>query len=266
VRRAAALLVVLFVALPILADETDDSRLPFLGDEARKRGIELPPPYGIGLVYYKLVRDIDIKQVRIGRNGGTLQPVPDFAQFSSNSNVNNVNLKADVWLLPFLNVYGIVGTIKNTSTTNISIGNKSYSVPTKIDGSVAGLGLTLAGGYKAFFIAGDVNGARADLGFDDKFKAVISSGRFGWFGKIGGHPMRVWANATYWSTFATAKGSVVDTDGSTLNFEVDQGPKYPWTYGAGFNYNVRPWADMSVDVGSDFHGGWYIALVPVFRF
>ena len=265
-RKCALLLLLLLAAQPMLADDEGESRLPFLGDEARKRGIELPPPYGIGLVYYKLVRDIDIKQVRVGRNGAAPQPVPDFAQFSSNSNVNNLNLKADVWILPFLNLYAIAGTVKNKSTTNIAIGNKQYSVPTKIDGSVGGLGVTLAGGYKAFFVAGDINAAQADLGFDDKFKAVISSARLGWFGKAGGRPIRVWANATYWDTFATAKGSVIDTDGSTLHFEVDQGPKYPWTYGAGFNYNVRPWADMSVDVGSDFHGGWYVALVPVFRF
>jgi len=264
-RRSAALFVLFLVALPVVADD-GDSRLPFLGEEARKRGIELPPPYGIGLVYYQLVRDIEIKEVRVGRNGAALQPVPDFAQFSSDSNVKNLNLKADVWILPFLNLYAIAGTVKNKSTTNIAIGNKSYSVPTKIDGSVGGLGMTLAGGYKAFFVAGDVNAAQADLGFDDKFKALISSARLGWFGKAGGRPIRVWANATYWDTFATAKGSVVDTDGSTLKFEVDQGPKYPWTYGVGFNYNVRPWADMSVDAGSDFHGGWYIALVPVFRF
>lgn len=251
--------------MPLVAED-GESRLPFLGGEARKRGIELPPPYGIGLVYYRLYRDIEIKEVRVGRNGAPVQPVPSFVQFGSTADVKNLNLKADVWILPFLNVYAIAGTVKNSSTTKISIGDKQYAVPTKIDGSVGGLGLTLAGGYKSFFFAGDVNGARADLGFDDKFKALISSGRLGWFGKAGGRPIRAWASATYWDTFATAKGSVIDTDGSTLHFEVDQGPKYPWTYGAGFNYNVRPWADMSVDVGSDFHGGWYVALVPVFRF
>lgn len=254
-----------------------ESRLPFLAEEARKRGIELPRPYGIGVVYYKLLRDIRITDVRVGRNGTPPTSLSAFVDMGSTSDVDNLNLKFDAWLLPFLNVYAIVGKLHNESHTRLDAHLPAIlpggtprrfqmEVPTELDGTVTGLGITLAGGYGPFFMAVDVNAARADLGFSKPFEALISSGRFGWNGNLGGRPFRTWLNATRWDTYATATGTVADPDGGTLKFEVDQGPAYAYTYGAGCSYGLRRWLELSVDTGTDFHGGWYVALVPVFRF
>ena len=131
---------------------------------------------------------------------------------------------------------------------------------------MAGLGLTLAGGYGPYFMIYDASFAQADLGFDDRFKAVVTSVRGGWNGKAGTKPLRAWASVTDWNTFATAKGSVADPDGGTLSFEVDQGPAYRYTYSLGTHYGHAPWLELAVDGGIDGHGGWYLAVIPVFRF
>ena len=258
--------------------EPETRRLPFLAEEARKRGIELPQPFGIGLVYYHLDRAIEVTDVRIGREGAPPTSVSQFAQLGSDSRVDNANLKFDVWVLPFLNVYAIAGYIWNESTTVIDVTlppllpngtprQRRMEVPTELTGTVGGLGLTLAGGYGPFFFAADVNGARADLGFDDRFKAVVTSLRAGWFGEVGARPLRIWLNGTDWDTFAEATGTVSDPDdGSTLTFEVDQGPAHRRTFGLGASYSPNPAVELSLDSGTDFHGGWYVALVPVFRF
>ena len=230
---------------PPAPEEAKPFPLPFLAEEARKRGIELPLPFGVGLVYYNLHRDIKITDVRVGRNGAPPTSVSQYANLGSTSNVNNLNLKADVWLLPFLNVYAIVGYIWNESTTHIDvtlppltpIGSPrrfQLSVPTELEGTVGGLGLTLVGGYGPFFLALDANAAKADLGFNDRFKAVITSARAGWNGAVGSRPLRAWLNVTHWDTFAMAKGTVADPNGGTLSFEVDQGPAYAYTYGRAF--------------------------------
>jgi hypothetical protein len=73
-------------------------------------------------------------------------------------------------------------------------------------------------------------------------------------------------SVTDWNTFAQATGTVADPDGGLLAFEVDQGPAYRYTYGAGAQYAMRPWLEFAADGGTDFHGGWYLALIPVFRF
>jgi hypothetical protein len=284
-RSLAAAMLVTSLAAPAAAQTSGDTqaaatssrRLPLLGHLARDRGIELPMPFGAGLVYYYVGRDIAVEQVRVGRNGATPAPVPDFVALSSTSSVHNLNLKFDVWLLPFLNVYAIAGYVWNESDTTIALTlpalrdggptrQRQMTVPTAIQGSVGGLGTTLAGGYGPFFMALDINAARADLGFDDKFHAVVTSLRSGWHGKAGGRPVRVWANATYWDTFATASGTVEDPDGGSLAFEVDQGPAHAWTYGLGFQYSPKRWLDVAVDGGVDFHGGYYVAIVPVVRF
>ena len=97
------------------------SFLPLLAEEATKRGIELPLPFGAGLVYYHLDRAIAISDVRVGRNGAPPTSVSQFAQLSSSSNVDNENLKLDAWLLPFLNLYAVVGYVKNHSDTRIDV-------------------------------------------------------------------------------------------------------------------------------------------------
>ena len=275
---AALLAAILSPARPARAQEEGKPfPLPLLGEEARKRGIELPLPFGAGLVYYNLHRSIEITDVRVGRNGAPLASVGQFAQFASSANVNNLNLKLDVWLFPFLNLYAIVGGVWNRSTTNIDVTlppvrpggdprTQRLAIPTELTGSVGGLGATLAAGWGSFFVAGDVNAARADLGFDDKFRATIVSVRAGWHGKATSHPLRIWLNGSYWDTFTQAKGSVADPEGGTLSFEVDQGPLHPYTYGAGLSYGLSRRIELSVDSGTDFHGGWYAAVVPVFRF
>ena len=253
------------------------SFLPLMGEEAAKRGIELPLPFGAGGVYYHLERDIAITDVRVGRNGAPPASVSNLAKLASTSRVNNLNLKLDAWILPFFNVYLVAGYVWNESDTRIDVAlppllpggptrERQLTVPTRIEGSVGGVGLTLAGGYGPYFMTYDVNFDQADLGFDDRFKAVISSIRGGWNGRMGARPLRVWASVTDWNTFATATGTVADPDGGSLSFEVDQGPAYRYTYGAGGQYGAMRWLEVALDVGTDGHGGWYLALVPVFRF
>lgn len=253
------------------------SFLPLMGDLATSRGIELPLPFGAGLVYYHLSRDIAITDVRVGRNGAPPTSVSDFARLGANADVDNLNLKLDAWILPFVNVYFIAGYIWNSSQTSIDVSlppllpggptrQRQMTVPTTLEGSVGGVGLTLAGGYGPYFMTYDVNFDQADLGFDDRFKAVVSSIRGGWNGKAGARPLRLWAAVTDWNTFATATGTVPDPDGGSLAFEVDQGPAYRYTYGAGGQYSATRWAEIAVDAGTDGHGGWYLALIPVFRF
>jgi hypothetical protein len=253
------------------------SFLPLLREEATKRGIELPLPFGAGLVYYHLSRDIAISDVRVGRNGAPPQSASDFAQLSARANVENVNLKLDVWLLPFVNLYLITGYIWNSSDTQIEVSlppllpggptrRRQMSVKTSIEGTVGGLGMTVAGGYGPYFLTYDVNVAQADLGFDDRFKAVVTSVRGGWNGRMGARPFRTWLSVTDWNTFATATGTVADSDGGSLAFQVDQGPAYRYTYGLGAHYGATRWLELAADAGTDFHGGWYLALIPVFRF
>jgi hypothetical protein len=259
------------------APERWSSFLPLLSHLARDRGIELPLPFGAGLVLYSLHRDITITDVRVGRNGAPLTSVSDFASLEARADVFNLNAKLDAWILPFVNVYAIIGYVYNESDTRIDVTlpalspgqpdrHRQVNVPTQMEGSVGGVGMTLAGGYGPYFLVVDINWAEAVLGFDERFKATVTSARAGWNGSAGQFPFRAWVNLTDWDTATTASGTVPDPDGGTLSFEVDQGPAWRRTWGLGAQCTFHPHFDTAVDLGVDFHGGWYLALVPVARF
>lgn len=239
-------------------------------EEALARGHELPLPFGVGFVYNYLQREIEVTDVRIGINGQPMQSVNQFINLGSDSRVNAALLKADAWLLPFLNVYGLGGYLDNRSTSvgEVTIGAQQFTfeVPTSLRGVVAGGGLTLAAGYRNFFLTADANYTITDLGFDDSFRAVVVSLRTGWFGKVGAVPVRVWVGGVFWDTANTAS-STVDVPGvGTVQFEADQGPRNPWNASVGCSVVLsRSW-DCFVDYGFNLDDVQTLATGFTFRF
>lgn len=229
------------------------SFLPLMKEEALARGHELPLPFGVGFVYNYLEREIKVTDVRVGINGQPMQSVSDFLDLGSNSRVNAALLKADVWLLPFLNVYALGGYLDNQSTSigQVTVGAQQFDfqVPTSIHGFVGGGGLSLGAGYQNFFLALDANYTQTDLGFDDSFRAIVASVRTGWFGKMGDVPVRIWVGGVYWDTANTASSTVQVAGVGTVQFEADQGPRNPWNANVGGSVGIgRAW-ECYVDYG-----------------
>jgi len=264
---------------PGLAAESDSgdspwySRLPFLAEEARKRGHELPLPFGAALVVTGLDgRKIEVTDTRIALDGNPGQSISNFVDLGSTSQVFNANLKFDAWILPFLNVYALVGYVHNNSDTHARITvlpggpGSDAEITTSLDGMVGGVGLTMAGGYKQLFVVADYNYNKADLGFDENFTASIASLRAGWMGKISDHPTQLWVGVGNWDTAATAKGHGTLEDGTTFTFEADQKPKTNWMYDLGVNFEVSKRFQFVVDVGADFDGGYLFIIAPTYRF
>ena len=252
-------------------------RLPLMADEARARGYELPLTFGTGAILtYLDGREIEVTDVRVGLDGNS-QSVSDYATLGSTSTVFNANFRFDTWVLPFLNVYALVGYVHNDSATRIHVqiprpgplpGNMEFDteVDTSLDGTVGGVGMTLAAGYKSFFMVADFNYNRADLGFDDRFTAKIGSIRAGWQGKVNGRGLQTWLGAGNWNTAATAKGHVDLEDGRRLTFEADQRPATNWMYDLGVNFMPTPHWQLFGDFGTDFEGGYLIVFGPTYRF
>jgi len=214
--------------------------------------------------------------VRVGLDGNS-QSLSDYATLGSTSTVFNANFRFDTWVLPFLNVYALVGYVHNDSATRIHVqiprpgplpGNMEFDteVDTSLDGTVGGVGMTLAAGYKSFFMVADFNYNRADLGFDDRFTAKIGSIRAGWQGKVNGRGLQTWLGAGNWNTAATAKGHVDLEDGRRLTFEADQRPATNWMYDLGVNFMPTPHWQLFGDFGTDFEGGYLIVFGPTYRF
>jgi hypothetical protein len=246
-------------------------------EEALARGYELPLPFGIGLVYNYLQRDIKVNDVRIGLDGAAPRSVSRFLNLGSESHVNAALVKGDVWLLPFLNLYALAGYIDNESTSigQVTIprpppfsGTREFQVkiPTKIDGLVGGVGLTMAGGYKQLFVVGDVNYSQTDMGFDDSFRALVASVRVGWNGKLLGLPLRLWVGGSYWDTANTAS-STLSVDGvGQVKFEADQGPRNPWNATVGTSIVLHRHCEVFTEYGFNLDDVHILVAGLTFRF
>ena len=258
--------------LPVpVEDERWSSFLPLYGKEAAAAGYELPLPFGVGATFSILSgRDIEVDDLRIGVNGADPKSVSRFVDLGSESDVFNTNLKLDAWILPFLNVYALVGYVYNVSETHVRVdaGPFDYDVKvdTRLDGFVGGGGVTIAGGYRDFFVVVDANYTQTDIGFDDDFRAVTGAIRAGWMTKLGGVSAQFWTGAAYWDTANTAKGHADVPGVGRVDFEADQGPVHSWLLDFGTNLRFERSFEAFADLSFDLHGGVIVTVGPVFRF
>jgi hypothetical protein len=260
------------------AGEHWSSFLPLMKEEALARGYDLPLPFGVSLIYNYLARDISVSDVRIGINGEPPHSASRFLDLGSNSKVNAALIKADAWLLPFLNVYVLGGYINNQSTSqgHVTIPRPGprpgpplefdFTVPTTLSGFVGGAGLSLAAGYKQFFVMADANYSKTDIGFDNRFRALVASARTGWNGKIGSVPTRLWLGAAYWDTENTATSTVMVPDVGTVSFEADQGPRHPWNMILGGSVVLGRHWESFLECGFNFDDVKIVATGLTFRF
>ena len=262
---------------PAVEGDRWSSFLPLMKEEAIKRGYELPLPFGVSVIYNYIGRDIDVFDIRIGVDGEEPRSVTQFLNLGSNSSVNAALAKADAFLLPFLNLYALGGYLENESTSQgfvtvpRAVGGGpprefEFTIDTSLSGFVLGGGMTLAAGFAEFFITTDANYSVTDIGFDDKFVALVASARAGWNGKFGELPTRVWAGAAYWDTENTARSTVEIEGVGTVEFEADQGPAHPWNASIGGQTIFRkPW-EAFAEYGFNFEDVVFFAGGVAFRF
>jgi hypothetical protein len=139
-------------------------------------------------------------------------------------------------------------------------------IETELDGVVGGIGMTLAGGYKNFYLVVDCNYDQSDLGFDNDFTALIASVRVGWNGRFGELPLQLWLGVGNWDTAATATGHADLPNGERLVFEADQKPHTNWMYDVGANLEFSKRFQLVLDAGFDFDGGYVLVVGPTYRF
>jgi len=133
---------------------------PILGKEAYKRGFDIPYPAGLMANYMWMDQNIVIDNMQLGLKTDTqdiqLTPV-DFIEFGDNQNTSYAyNIRPDLWLFPFLNLYGIFGG--GHSKTQIEL-TAPFSLFSNVEQELktAGFGLMGAGGVGPVWFSVDAN-------------------------------------------------------------------------------------------------------------
>ena len=170
--------------------------LPILGKKAAKLGIDLPYSAGLGVNYVWQRSELIIENLSVGFNHGPLHNLDEIIRFNSAvAEGSIVNFRPDAWVLPFLNVYGIIAR-SNTSTAvgfGIWVPNDigkpdgdwreiaNFNTKASFSGNTTvGFGLTPTMGVGGGWIALDMNFTWSDVSALDKPVYVFNLGpRFG---------------------------------------------------------------------------------------
>jgi len=148
--------------------------LPIWGDKATKRGYDLPYSAGLSIQYFGQRSDIVIENLNVGFNGGTMHDLDGIVRFDkAKSSSDGISLRPDIWLYPFLNVYGIFGV--SAASTDVGYGiwlpdssgreQQVLHLSTKVDFTAAtlGFGLTPTIGVGGGWLALDMNFTWTDV-------------------------------------------------------------------------------------------------------
>jgi len=133
---------------------------PILGQGAYRKGFDIPYPAGIMGNFIWMRQGVIIENLQLGLKTDD-QDIPltgvGLIEFGDNTNTSyTVNVRPDLWIFPFLNVYGIFGYGSSQTEVNLVAPVKLNSVVNQ-NLSTAGVGLMTAFGIGPVWVSVDAN-------------------------------------------------------------------------------------------------------------
>jgi hypothetical protein len=137
---------------------------PILGQEAYRKGFDIPYPIGFMTNFMVIDQRILLDNFKLGLKTDE-QDIPltdvDFIGFGDNTNIAyTANVRPDIWIFPFLNVYGIFGYGHSRTVININrLAQKPFDLQSIAEQgiSTAGFGVMAAGGIGPVWFSVDGN-------------------------------------------------------------------------------------------------------------
>jgi len=133
---------------------------PALGQKTYEKGFDIPYPVGLMANSIWMKQDIVFSNFQLGfqnENNDIPLTTSDFIQFGKNSNNSqNYTVRPDIWLFPFLNVYGLFGAGSSKTSVNL-VAPINLSTEVEQEFSTKGFGIMAAGGVGPVWISVDVN-------------------------------------------------------------------------------------------------------------
>ncbi len=221
-------------------------------------GTELPRPWGIGIDFYTMDQEYDIESLVLDIPDISLD---DTSLLYVTNEVQHFDIKLDAWILPFLNVFGIIGHIESDTVVDLSRADVQGlpfplgKLPISTDGTVKGLGFTLAYGKNNFFATLTTTITETDLSgnFDSSVDSTTVQPRIG----IVRGPWQFWAGGLFLDTEERHIGQVdlplAVVDGVPtlvpVPFDVLLGGADDWNTALGARHVFSEHASLSFEIG-----------------
>jgi hypothetical protein len=259
--------------------------LPFLAQRVIDKGFNLPLPYGASLIFFHQNQGLSLDSLSVAFSDTAPLKEVDFIDFSGMT-VDNTSWQAkfDAWILPFLNAFITVGTVKGTGTVPISIANADLynfftpgicpgggggpgfcdgyitaTAPIDYNGFNYGVGLLLATAYNDWFFAAPITYVITNVNVsDDDIRATSFIPRIGYnlrtarSGKFG-----FYLGANYLDTVISLTGHYslpLANDpnvGQVVNvrYDLSQHPLDKWNTLVGINWELSNIWSIILEVG-----------------
>lgn len=267
-----------------VAKPHDAPLLPFWGEAARAKGYDLPETYGIGVNYMNMRQNIDVDSINFsGLKLGSMPVGPNMFKIDvghTRERSKTETMRLDAWILPFMNIYGIVGHTKGSSLSHVNVAAMGVSPPSlqnldfklKFKGTTYGAGTTFAGGYQNWFGTLDMNytQTRFDI-LDGSIDAFTLTPRIGyrfttpsaeWLHMPQGK-LNVWIGSMYQDVQQEFKGKISDLNMPVQlqplinmvnkqgqgRFDVKQHLQSPWNVLLGAQYEITRNVNVTTEFG-----------------
>jgi hypothetical protein len=200
--------------------------LPVWGAKATAKGFDLPYPAGVSVNYFWQQSDLVINDLFVGFNNGPMYDLDEIIRFEDAvSTASIITLRPDIWLFPFLNLYGIFSKAQTSTaisagvwtpdTSNVWNEVTSFSSEANFNVTAFGLGITPTIGIGGGWMALDMNMTWSDV--DALAKPVFSfvfGPRFGKTFKFKNHErnIAVWAGGFRVHLTSETNGSLYLSD------------------------------------------------------
>jgi hypothetical protein len=203
------------------------------------QGGDFPPPFGISAVYFSQEQEYEVEKLTVGVPGFQNLPT-DLLQIDNE--LDELNVKFDAWLLPYLNVFGLLGTLDGKTDVDFSaLGPAPQPLPfsritIEYDGEVYGAGAVLAGGVQRFFgsLTAIYTNTSLSGDFESSADAFVLTPRVGLFNRHGS----IYVGAMYLEATEEHEGTVglplvPGLPPIPVAFEVDLVQKDDWNWVVG---------------------------------
>jgi hypothetical protein len=167
------------------------------------------------------------------------------------NDVMHFDIKGDVWLLPFLNVFGIIGRVDTDTTVDFSqaniIGLPFSKLPVSFDGTVYGGGATLVYGTESWFasvtttftttsISGDLESNVDSLSIQPRAGLIRDNWTF-------------WVGGMYLDVDEQHSGIFSIPGIGEVDFAIDLVTRDSWNYSVGVGHYFTDRANLSFELG-----------------
>jgi len=215
-----ALLAVVVSSAPALAQVAPDGghdayewdhMFPIFGKRLAKRGLTFPKPWGVGVNYAYANQLVNITDVNIAVDDGDFVNLDDIIEFQEvRSQVQVMNLRGDLWLFPFWNVYALGNFVAESRTKTVISEPFAFEAGAIQPGGGGGFGTTLAFGFAGFFGTLDFNFTWNKMEkLADPVSTFLFTPRVGKnFGKVGPVNLTTWVGAMRQEIGSNTLGSI----------------------------------------------------------